>query len=100
MKTSQLNQIPSYAVGDLVWVAGEMLVKEQTLGRMLRTLFAFAQLGLVVESNTCPYSSEPYITLWFAEFGTHKEKEHVLARAPLGKETTKVWIATRSHSLQ
>ena len=94
MKTLSSSPTTSYGVGDLVWVAGEMLIPEQTLGRMLRTLFSFAQLGLVIDTKVDPHSKEPYITLWFAEFGTNKEKEHVLARAPLGKDTTKVWIAS------
>jgi hypothetical protein len=77
-----------------VWVAGELLISQPVpVSKITRTLFAAAQLALIVASQKCAYTSDPYLELWFAEFGVNKEREHVIARAPLGKPTTKVWLA-------
>lgn len=57
------------------------------------TLFAHAQLALVVAKQKCLYTSERYLEVWFSEFGVNKKREHVIARAPLGKPTTRIWLA-------
>ena len=81
--------------GALVWVAGELLIDQPPpISVSTRTLFADAQLALVITKIECKHSAELYLELWFAEFGTNKEREHVIARAPLGKQTTKIWLAS------
>jgi len=73
--------------GDLVYVAGEMYIFRES-GNAEMSLHAFPQLGLVV--STTPTA----LMLWFAEFGINKEREHILACAPMNTLTTKVWGAT------
>ena len=74
--------------GELVWVAGEMWEIRKPFARPKQVWFTYAQLALVVAKP-----SEHGVLLWFPEFGANKEREHVLVRAPLGSETTKIWIA-------
>ena len=76
------------SLGDLVWVAGEMWEIHKAVGSTKQVWFTNAQLALVVAKP-----SDFGVLLWFPEFGTNKKKEHVLVRAPLGSETTKIWIA-------
>ena len=76
------------SLGDLVWVAGEMWEICKPYGRPKQVWFTYAQLALVVAD-----AGERGVLLWFSEFGANKEREHVLVRAPLGSETTKIWIA-------
>ena len=76
-----------YFQGDLVFVAGEMLIsKDLHRGDWRSTMYTYGQLGLVIEVTSTQ------LLLWFAEFGTKKE-EHVFACAPLLKQTTKIWSA-------
>ena len=76
------------SLGDLVWVAGEMFEIHKPFGRLKQVWFTYAQLALVVAKP-----SDHGVLLWFSEFGPNKEREHVIVRAPLGSETTKIWIA-------
>ena len=78
----------SILTGDLVWVAGEMWEIRKPRERLKQVWFTYAQLALVVAKP-----SEHGVLLWFPEFGANKEREHVIVRAPLGSETTKIWIA-------
>ncbi len=75
--------------GSLVYVAGEMLVaRDQYRGNWEVVMFAEGQLGLVISEG--PDS----LLVWFAEFGINKKEEHIIACAPLYKQTTKIWSAT------
>jgi hypothetical protein len=71
-----------------------MLIPRNTAGDLTRALYSFAQLALVLENKICIFSGDTYLCVWFAEFGWNKKEEHVLARAPLGKNTTKIWSAS------
>jgi len=77
-----------YSPGDLVYVAGEMYIFSSVVGDSETNLYSFPQLGLVIA--TAPAS----LLIWFAEFGTNKEREHILACAPINQPTTKVWAVT------
>ena len=77
-----------YSPGDLVYVAGEMHIFSSVVGDSETSLYSFPQLGLVIA--VAPAS----LLVWFAEFGTNKEREHILACAPVNQPTTKVWAAT------
>tara|TARA_B100000579_G_scaffold437589_1_gene467585 strand:+ start:1079 stop:1366 length:288 start_codon:yes stop_codon:yes gene_type:complete len=79
----------SYSPGNLVYVAGEMLVSRDSYrGNWEVIMFAEGQLGLIVGKG--PDS----LLVWFAEFGINKKEEHIFACAPLHKQTTKIWSAT------
>ena len=76
-----------YKIGDLVYIAGEMITFKE-LGQLTEShLFADPQLGLVIDA-----AKEKYLLVWFHEFGTEK-KENVLVYAPLDTPTTKIWGA-------
>ena len=77
-----------FSPGELVYVAGELFIITSVLGDTTTSLFAFPQLGLVVTAT------QNTLLLWFAEFGVNKEREHILACAPINRPTTKVWAAT------
>ena len=74
--------------GELVWVAGELWEEPSQFGALKQVMFTYAQLALVISRTTDDF------ILWFAEYGIDKKREHVLARAPMGSETTKVWVAS------
>ncbi|HIE83839.1 MAG TPA: hypothetical protein EYQ00_08355 [Dehalococcoidia bacterium] len=77
-----------YSPGDLVYVAGEMHILASVVSNSETSLYSFPQLGLVIAAT--PTS----LLVWFAEFGTNKEREHILVCAPINQPTTKVWTAT------
>jgi len=77
-----------YSPGDLVYVAGEMHIFCSVDIDVETNLYSFPQLGLVIAAS--PTS----LLVWFAEFGTNKEREHILVCAPINRPTTKVWAAT------
>ena len=75
-----------YKPGELVYVAGEMLVSKTTpSGKWKMVMFAEGQLGLTV------HVGNDSILVWFAEFGINKKEEHIFACAPLHKQTTRIW---------
>lgn len=77
-----------YNTGDLVYVAGEMMIsRDRYRGSWETIMFAHGQLGLIVDLGT------DSLLIWFSEFGIKKE-ENIFACAPLHKQTTKVWSAT------
>ena len=77
-----------YSPGDLVYVAGEMLISRDAFrGGWESIMFAHGQLGLVVDQGV------DTLLVWFSEFGTSKKEEHIFACAPLHKQTTKIWLA-------
>jgi len=76
-----------HKIGDLIYVAGEMISFKEMSNLTESHLFADAQLGLVVDAQ-----QDKYLLVWFPEFGIEK-KESALAYAPLETPTTKIWGA-------
>ena len=91
MNNSSLETDPKnveYSPGDLVYVAGEMLISRDAFrGGWESIMFAHGQLGLVVDQG------KEALLVWFSELGTNKKEEHIFACAPLYKQTTKIWLA-------
>ena len=75
--------------GELVYVAGEMLVSRDAYrGNWETIMFAEGQLGLIINIGS------DSLLIWFAQFGINKEEENIFACAPLHKQTTKIWSVT------
>jgi hypothetical protein len=73
-----------HKIGDLIYIAGEMISFKEKAQLTESHLFADAQLGLIVDEQ------DRYLLVWFPEFGTEK-KENVIVYAPLDTPTTKIW---------
>lgn len=93
MPSHKQSKACEYRPGQLVWIAGELLVPQPApASAIASTLFAHAQLALVVAKQKCLYTSERYLEVWFSEFGVNKKGARDCTRS-LGKPTTRIWLA-------